>query len=72
MTFVMQGIDDIDNSWNSVPGEVYSKLSLNDTIMAARWCVNHASKGKFYFQGRIWYFEHVNDALIFALRWGSK
>ncbi len=42
------------------------------------WCDEHKSNGKFYcqwaWQGNHreeWFFEHKEDALIFALSWGN-
>jgi len=40
---------------------------------AKKWCQQNVSKGKFYFHytNTRWWFEFEDDALVFALIWGS-
>ncbi len=44
-----------------------------ETAAPFDWVCNRKSEGYFYYNphSNVWYFEHKEDALIFALTWGT-
>ena len=62
-----------DHNTQNTPLPYYIKgPGTNDFPKAFDWCTEHKSTGMFYTAplGN-WWFEHEDDALLFALKWSA-